>query len=71
MTEGIDGRITRSDIEGKLREIKGEVDTTAGQAKPVAITVVAVAAVAVIGVVYLLGRKAGKKKNTIVEIRRV
>ena len=66
-----DDRISRADIEGKLREIKGEVDSTANQAKPVAITVAAVAAVAVIGVVYLLGRRAGRKKQTIVEIRRV
>ena len=68
---GPDGRITRGDIEGKLREIRGEVDTTASQAKPVAITVAAVAAVAVIGVVDLLGRRAGRKKQTFVEIRRV
>ena len=63
--------ISRSDIEGKLREIRGEVDTTATAAKPAAMAVVGVVAVVVIGAAYLLGRRKGKKKSTVVEIRRV
>lgn len=65
------GPVSRSDIEGKLREIKGEVDTTATAAKPAAMAVAAVAVVALLGAAYLLGRKKGKKKSTVVEIRRV
>lgn len=65
------GKVGRSDIESKLREIKGEVDTTATAAKPAATIVIGVAAVAVVAVVYLLGRRAGKKRTTVVEIRRV
>ena len=64
-------RVGRSDIEAKLREIKGEVDTTTQAAKPIGLAVVAAAAVAVIGVVYLLGRRRGTKQSTVVEIRRV
>lgn len=64
-------RITRSDIEGKLREIRGGVETAFGVAKPVGMAVVVVAAVAVIGVAYFLGRRGGKKRRTVVEIRRV
>jgi hypothetical protein len=63
--------ITRSDIEAKLREIKGEVDSTTDAAKPIGLAVGAVAAVAVIGLVFLYGRRRGKKKTTIVEVRRV
>ncbi len=63
--------VRRSDIEAKLREIKGEVDTTATAAKPAAMTVAAVAVVALLGAAYLLGRRKGKKKSTVVEIRRV
>jgi len=63
--------VSRSDIESKLREIRGEVDTTATAAKPVAMAVAGVAAVLIIGAVYLLGRRKGKKKSTVVEIRRV
>lgn len=63
--------VSRSDIESKLREIRGEVDTTATAAKPAAMAVAGVAAVLIIGAVYLLGRRKGKKKSTVVEIRRV
>ena len=63
--------ISRSDIESKLREIRGEVDSTAGAAKPAAMAIAGVAVVLVIGAAYLLGRRKGKKKSTVVEIRRV
>jgi hypothetical protein len=63
--------IHRSDIESKLREIRGEVDSTATAAKPAAMAVAAVAVVLVVGAAYFLGRRKGKKKSTVVEIRRV
>ncbi|MDQ3106718.1 MAG: hypothetical protein M3Q68_02810 [Actinomycetota bacterium] len=68
---GNDKPVDRSDIEAKLREIRGEVDTTATAAKPAAMIVAGVAAFVVIGAVYFLGRRKGKKKSTVVEIRRV
>ena len=63
--------VERSDIEAKLREIRGEVDTTATAAKPALMAVAGVAVVAVFFVAYSLGRRKGKKKSTVVEIRRV
>jgi hypothetical protein len=63
--------VSRSDIEQKLREIRGEVDTATTAAKPAAMAVAAVAVVAIIGVAYLLGRRKGRKRSTVVEIRRV
>lgn len=63
--------ITRDDIHAKLREIKGEVDSSAETAKPIALAVGVVAAVAVVGLAYVLGRRKGKKRSTFVEIRRV
>ena len=63
--------VSRSDIEAKLREIKGEVDSTATTAKPYAIAGAAAVAVIVLGLVYTLGRRKGQKKTTLVEIRRV
>jgi hypothetical protein len=63
--------VGRSDIEAKLREIKGEVDHTTDAAKPAAVVVIGVAVVAVVAVAYLFGRRAGKKRTTVVEIRRV
>ncbi len=66
-----DPRVNRSDIEAKLREIRGEVDTTATAARPTAMTIAIVAGVALLGAAYLLGRRKGKKRSTVVEIRRV
>jgi hypothetical protein len=65
------GKITRDDIEAKLRELRAEVDSVGEAAKGGAIVVGAVAAVAVLAAVYLLGRRKGKKRTTVVEIRRV
>ena len=64
-------RVNRSDIEAKLREIRGEVDTTATAARPTAMTIAIVAGVTLLGAAYLLGRRKGKKRSTVVEIRRV
>lgn len=71
MTDPSDDKpVTKGDIEGKLREIKGEVDEAAEGAKPVGMAVgVGVGLVALV-LVYLMGRRRGKKKTTIVEVRR-
>lgn len=64
------GPVTRGDIEAKLRQIHGEVDTTVDRAKPIGIATGAVVIVAVIGLVYLMGRRRGRKRATFVEVRR-
>ncbi len=64
-------RISREDIEAKLRELKGEVDETTEKAKPIGLAAAAVAGVLMVGVVYLLGKRRGTKLSTVVEIRRV
>lgn len=63
-------KITRDDIEAKFREITGDVDQRAEEAKSTAIAVGAVVAAAVIVGVFLFGRSRGRKKTTIVEVRR-
>jgi cobalamin biosynthesis Mg chelatase CobN len=65
------GEITRTDIESKLREIRGEVNEVGESARSIGVIVGAVAVVAVVGVVYLFGRRRGRKEKTVVEIRRV
>lgn len=65
------GTVTRNDIEAKLRELRGEVDQVAAGAKGGIAVVGAVAAVALLATVYLLGRRKGKKRTTVVEVRRV
>jgi len=64
-------RITRDDIESKFRELQGEVDEGAEKAKSYALIVGAVAVVAVVGIAFLVGRRRGKKRSTIVEVRRL
>ena len=62
--------ITRDDIEAKFREIKGDIDTTATEAKSMALTVAAVVGVVVVIGAFWFGSRRGKKKTTIVEVRR-
>lgn len=66
-----DERITRADIEAKFAELQGDVESAGEAAKGMGIVVAAVVGVAVLGLVFLLGKRRGKKKTTIVEIRRV
>lgn len=63
--------ITRGDIEAKLRQIQGEAETTTATAKPYLVMAGAAGAVLLVGLAYLLGRRRGKKRTTVVEIRRV
>lgn len=65
------GPIDRSAIEAKFRELRGEVDQTAESARGALVAVGAVAAVGVVLVAFWFGRKRGKKRTTVVEIRRV
>jgi hypothetical protein len=65
------GKVTRNDIEAKLRELRGEVDSRVEDVK-VSVAVIA-AAVAVTAVVaaYWLGRRRSRKRQTVFEIRRI
>lgn len=65
------GAVGRSDIERKLREIRGEVEAIETDAKPYLVAVGAAAAVAVVALAFALGKRRGKRKRTVVEIRRV
>ena len=64
-------QVTRADIEAKLREIRGEVDTGVESARNVTLIVGAVAAVAIVGAMYFLGKRRGRRQTTVVEVRRV
>ena len=63
--------ITRGDIEAKLRELHGEVESTGDHVKQYAIAAGAVIAVAVVALAFTLGKRKGKRKTTVVEVRRV
>ena len=63
--------VSRADIEAKLREIRGEVEATGNNVKQYAVVAGAVVAVAVVALAFTLGKRKGKRKTTVVEVRRV
>jgi hypothetical protein len=65
------GRITRADIETKLRELRGDVEETGEAVVEKGKAVIGVVAAGVAGLIFLMGVRRGKKKSTVVEIRRV
>ena len=65
------GRITRADIEAKLRAIRDDIEPVGEQAKG-GLMVVAPVVVAVIVIgAYVLGKRSGKKRRAVIEIRRL
>jgi hypothetical protein len=66
-----DQKISRDDVEAKFRELTGgvseEVEGVRSQALAIGLAVVVVS----VAVVFLIGRRAGRKRSTIVEVRRI
>ena len=67
---GPSGQISRDDIKSKLSELQGGVEDTADHARPWLTYAAVGTAVVVIAVAFVLGRNRGKRKSTVVEIRR-
>jgi hypothetical protein len=66
-----DRKITKDDIQAKLEELKGEVDERTEAAKtPVLAVAIGVVFVAV-AAAYILGRRKGRRRQTVLEIRRI
>jgi hypothetical protein len=63
--------ITRADIEAKFGELKGDVDQRTEAVKVPAIAVAVGAAVLTVVVVFWLGKRKGKKRQMVLEIRRI
>ena len=68
---GEGAHVSRDDIESKLRELRGEVDTAGDNARQYAVIAGAVVAVTVVALAFAWGKRKGKKKTTVVEVRRV
>jgi hypothetical protein len=66
-----DPRVTRADIEAKLRQIQGDVETGVESGRDVGRLVAIGGVVLALGIAYFLGRRHGRKKRTIVEITRI
>lgn len=70
-TNGHGAKISRDDLESKFRELQGDVVETTDQAKSYAIAVAAVVVVGIVAVSFVFGRRRGRKRTTIVEIKRI
>lgn len=63
-------RITRADLERKFRDIQDDLQGRLDDKRQSIIAALSVAGVVLVAVVYLLGRRSGRRKTTFVEIRR-
>jgi len=63
--------ITRDDIEAKFRELTGEASDELESARSQALTVGLAVGVALVAVVFLIGRRSGRRRSAVVEVRRV
>ncbi len=65
------GRVTRDDLEAKLRELEVDARDQVASARNTIIAAGVVAAVVLLLLAFLLGRRGGRERSTVVEIRRV
>jgi hypothetical protein len=65
------GAITRDDIEAKLREVYSGAHDQVASTRTTLVSVAAVVGALLVLIVFLLGIRGGKKRTTIVEIKRV
>lgn len=70
MTAGTE-RITRDQIEAKFRELTGEVSEEVESTRSQVITVGLAVGVAVVAMVFLIGRRNGRRRSAVVEVRRI
>ena len=66
-----DDVITPDQIRAKFTELQGEVDSGAEKAKDLATTVGAAVVVVLVVAIFFVGIRRGRKRTTVVEIRRV
>jgi hypothetical protein len=64
-------RITRDDIERKLREVQVDLTETGDTIRQYAIAAGVVVGVAAIAIAFGFGRRRGRTRQTVVEVRRV
>ena len=63
-------RITRDDLEAELRAVVGDPEGPVAGWRPTWVVVAAVTVGVVVAVAYMVGRRAGRLRSTVVEVRR-
>jgi hypothetical protein len=64
-------KITRDDLEAGIRRLQVDAQERVNDKKSTLVTIAGAAAVVFVVLVFLLGKRSGKKRTTLVEIRRV
>lgn len=70
-TDSSSSRVSRQDIENKLRALQGDVQGKVDDRRSTLLAVAGGVGVALVVIFFLLGRRSGKRRSTVVEIRRV
>jgi hypothetical protein len=63
--------ITPADIEAKFRDMQGQVEVVAADGKRKAAVAGSAIGLILLLLVYVLGRRAGTRKSSVLEIRRL
>jgi hypothetical protein len=66
-----DRKISRDDIESKLRELQGEVGAATEATKVPAMAIAVGVVFVAIAAAYVFGRRKGRRRQTVLEIRRL
>jgi hypothetical protein len=64
-------KISRDDLEREFRALQGETREMVDEQSNKLMTIGIVGTVIVVVIIFLLGRRSGRRKNTYIEIRRV
>ena len=67
----VPGRVTRADIEAKLRQLRGDLEDTEEVVKEAGKGVAVGGVILLLILVFLFGKRRGRRKSTVVEIRRL
>ena len=65
-----DPKITRADLEGKFKALQDDIQGTADRNKSTLATYAAIASGVVVIVAFAFGRRSGRKRRSVLEIRR-
>jgi len=66
-----ENRITRQDLEDELRATVGSNGGPVVERRSSVVALAVVAAVTVVAVAWFVGRRAGLRRSTVVEVRRI
>jgi len=64
-------KITPQDLENKLKLLQGDVQGKVDDKKSTIATAAAAGSVVLLLIFFMLGKRSGKKRSTVVEIRRI